>query len=265
MINRKLVSQCQKAGLPEKEAQIYAALLELGGGYPSTLANYAHINRSSSYKLLLNLSVKGLVQEIRKGRKLYYQIDKPEKLEKYSKSLMTQAQNYHSHAQSIIPDLQEIVTSAKNKTGVTYYEGAEGIREVLNELVSIEESYELTAFSNIPTFQKVISKKEYQNFVQKKVLKGITTRAILPEHDQSRSFTPTHYSYVPKKLRPNLKYIDPKLFPFEGEIGLFDTNKIYILNYIENEYNGIIIDDHVIYGIIKMAFDIAWNSSVVTE
>ena len=75
-----LLKKLEKVGLSDKESLIYASLLELGGAYPSKIAEYTGLNRSTVYMILLQMSVKGIVNEIEKKNKQFYQIEKPSKL-----------------------------------------------------------------------------------------------------------------------------------------------------------------------------------------
>src|SRR3989344_9040306 len=89
--NADLPATLEKIGLSEKEALIYASLITLGGAFPSKIAEHAKLNRTSVYKILVDLSVKGLVSEIKKRNKIFYQVEKPDKLLRYAKSQVTLA------------------------------------------------------------------------------------------------------------------------------------------------------------------------------
>ena len=72
--NPLFLKKLEKTGFSDKEALVYLTLLELGGASPSKIAEYAELNRTTVYKILLNLSVRGLINEIEKRNKLFYQI-----------------------------------------------------------------------------------------------------------------------------------------------------------------------------------------------
>ena len=51
-----LMKKVEKAGLTPKEAKVYVALLELGGGaYPAAIAKLTKLSRSTVYMVLLHL------------------------------------------------------------------------------------------------------------------------------------------------------------------------------------------------------------------
>ena len=72
--NPDVLKKLEQTGFSDKEALVYASLLELGGAYPSRIAEYAGLKRSTVYNVLLHLSVRGLISEIDKKSKLFYQI-----------------------------------------------------------------------------------------------------------------------------------------------------------------------------------------------
>src|SRR4051794_40111974 len=101
-----LPSTFEKVGLSEKEALVYSSLIKLGGAHPSKIAQDTKLNRSTVYKLLLDLSIKGLVNEIEKKNKIFYQIEKPSKLLKYAKDRVTLANDHLETVNKMIPDLE---------------------------------------------------------------------------------------------------------------------------------------------------------------
>src|ERR1035437_9501454 len=123
METNNLPSTFEKIGLSQKEALVYSTLIELGGAYPSKIAEGTKLNRSTVYKILLDLSVKGLVSEIKKKNKIYYQTEKPSKLLRYAKGQVTLANDHLETVQKLIPDLEGMYSLFSNKPKISYFEG----------------------------------------------------------------------------------------------------------------------------------------------
>ena len=70
-----LVKKLEKTGFTDKEALIYVSLLELDGAFPSRIAQYSGLKRATAYDVLTALTIRGLVNEIEKKNKLFYQIE----------------------------------------------------------------------------------------------------------------------------------------------------------------------------------------------
>src|SRR3982751_5409148 len=108
MNNETLRRELEKAGLSDKAALVYITLLQMGGAYPSTISETTRLNRSTVYKILLDLSVKNLVTEITRGKKLFYQVEKPEKLIRFSRNKAEMAQEAYEKTKELIPELEGI-------------------------------------------------------------------------------------------------------------------------------------------------------------
>ena len=67
--NKDLLQKLNRSGFTDKESLVYVSLLELGGAYPSRIAQYCNLRRSTVYNILLSLSVRGIVNEIEKKNK----------------------------------------------------------------------------------------------------------------------------------------------------------------------------------------------------
>jgi len=88
-IDQNIAERLKKAGLSEKEALTYSALLATGGAYPSKIAEITKLNRTTIYKILETLSIRGLVTELEKKNKLFYQVEHPRNIEWYAQSQIT--------------------------------------------------------------------------------------------------------------------------------------------------------------------------------
>jgi len=86
--NKKVATFSEKLaglGLSEKEQAVYSALLEIGGAFPSKVSEITKLNRSTTYSVLTDLAVKGLIIEMRRRNKIFYQIEKPQKLLRFAR------------------------------------------------------------------------------------------------------------------------------------------------------------------------------------
>lgn len=262
-MEKRLISQLNKSGLSSKESIVYAHLISTGGGFPSGISEETKLNRSTTYKMLLSLSVKGLISEIRKGKKLYYFIDKPNNLVKYSKDKLKQAERSVEEAATILPNLEEIFKFAKNKPTVQYFDGLDALLDIMDDVVSYRGS-ELVSFSNLSAFTEIMPSKNYKKYIADRINNDVKVRLISPDNERDKRFE-GFFSNTPKKYIPEIKYIPLELFGFEGEVGVYGVDKVFIMNYKNKQITLIFIQDVTIHGIIKMAFELAWNSSYIKK
>jgi sugar-specific transcriptional regulator TrmB len=256
----KITSELNKIGLSEKEAGVYTALINLGGGaFPSAVAAEAHLNRSTTYKLLTSLGIKGLVNEIKKRNKSFYQVEKPERLLRYAKNQVQFAEDRLDTVEKLFPELQGLFALTNNKPKVLFFEGAEEIEAIYQDCISEKKPYEMLAFSNAKKFKQFIKPAELRHFVKEKERLGITTRAIVPDTEDDRAYNSAVFPGIEKKFWPVIKFIPAKLFPFEAEITIYGNNKVGITKLGSHNIIGVIIEDEVIHGMMRMIFELAWR------
>ena len=256
-----LPKKLEGAGLNEKEAQVYASLLELGGAYPSKIAQTAHLNRSTTYKILSPLSIRGLVSEVEKRNKLFYQIEQPKSLERFARSQVTIAERQLEEAQRLLPNIEGLFSLSPNKPVVKFFEGPEGVLLVYQSHVEESEKYEMLAVSNTADLLKFLPEKFRDYYIKKKEKLGITTRAILPDTEVDTDYSKSIYTRFPKAIWPKLKHVAHNIFPFKSDFTIYGNNKVSIINFNEPQFAGTIIEDRVIHDMMVMIFNLAWQSA----
>lgn len=260
MINQHdLPSTLENIGLNQKEALVYAALINLGGAFPSQIAEQAKLNRTTVYKILLDLSVKGLVNEIKKRNKIFYQVERPDKLMRYVKSQVTLAHDRVEKAERLIPDFEGLYSALTNKPKILYFEGIDGILSMYEDQISITKKYEMLAFSNASELEQVFPDKFFINYRRSKEKIGITTRGIIPDTEKDKTFVPRLYEGFTKEVIPQTKYVPAAEFSFKGEIVVYAENKVAIVNLNKEQLTGLIIEDETIHNMMKMIFELSWK------
>lgn len=258
-----MVRHLQKIGLSEKSSRVYTALLEMGGAYPSRLAEVTKLNRSTVYKILLELSIKGLITEIERGKKLFYQIENPEKLIRYSRNQSEMAREAYEYTRNLIPELEGIFAINPNKPIIRYFNNPEGIVSIYEEMVSNKKKYEMVSFSHGQAFKNYLPAKSLYKFVKAKERFGITTRAIIPDTAENRKYDQEVFKGLKKKVWPDIRYVPKEVFPFEAEMTLYDNNKLAITKLGGEKLIGLVIEDKLIHDMFKMIFELLWKSNQV--
>ena len=117
----------EELGLSKTEAKVYLALLRIGSGTGSEIAEKADVFRRNAYDALNRLGERGLVNRIIK-EKTYYSVAPPEKL-------LDILREKESYLNELLPKLRELYTHPKIKQKVFFYEGREGVKTVMNEII----------------------------------------------------------------------------------------------------------------------------------
>lgn len=260
-MNERILSNIKNIGLTDKEVLVYATLVECGGAYPSKIAEVTKLNRSTVYKTLLELSIKGLVNEIEKKNKLYYQIEKPQKLVRYAKDKVQIAKEQLEKAERALPELEGLFSLVSNKPKVLFFEGPDTILNLCNDMVSGKGNYEMLAISNAKKFKNYLPPKQLREFIKSKERQKITTRAIVPDTGEDRNYNNAVFKGINKLVWPDIRFITEDLFPFEAELTIYGTNKVSITKLGGENIIGVIIEDDIIHGMMKMIFNLAWKSA----
>ncbi len=257
--DQQLAERIEKTGLSDKASAIYAALLNTGGAYPSKIAALTKLNRTTIYKILENMVNLGLVSEIEKKNKLFYQAEHPRNLKRFSEQRINVANRQLETAESLLPTLIGLYSHAPNKPVVRFFEGKEGVLQVYQDHVSGKASYEMLAWSNTADLIKFLPENFIKQYVKKKERLEITARAILPDTQIDINYNKTVYRYVSKKIWPIVRNVSIKDFPFRSDITLYAGNKVSIINFSRGALAGTIIEDQTIHDMMTMIFEQAWR------
>lgn len=260
-MDQKLIHTIRAAGLSEKGSAVYFALLELGGAFPSQIAKHTKLQRSTVYEILNDLAIKGLVSELEKRNKYFYSIEHPKRLLHFSERSIVRAQEEHEKFKEFLPELEGLYGGIIDKPKVSYFEGADGVMEIYEDHISIKKKYEMLGFVNIAELMRFLPQKKYREYVQKKERLVVTSRGIIPDTVDDRAYEKTAYKSVKPKILPQVRYVSKNEFPWKGDITIYGTNKVSIINFSERQVTGIIIQSETVHEMMRMIFELAWRGA----
>ena len=250
-MNDLLLKQLIGFGLPEKEARIYLALLELELATVFEVAKQSGINRSSAYVVLEALKKKGLVgiSDDKKVRR--YIASSPETLLYSARASAKKQEDIKAGVESIIPELRALHKGTKRRPIVKIFEGENGAREVYWSLLT-SNAKELRAYTNPFNIFKYIPNFQDQDKARGK--KGIKMYAINP--------ATVEVLELYKHIKPNKPYelalIPEHLYKFSSDMGIFGDTVCFVS---PKDNFGIIIESREIADMLKNSFDLAWEEA----
>ena len=121
-------------GLSDREADTYLALLQLHEATVKEIAEKTRESRTHLYDTLRNLIGKGLVAYVIKNDVKYFYPSPPEKLLDYLK-------DKQELILAILPALQALHQPHTQKPTVEVYEGAEGMKTILNDIIRTKQTW----------------------------------------------------------------------------------------------------------------------------
>ena len=138
----------RELGLANEEIEVYLAMLKLGSNLASKISEETKINRSHVYQLLERLITKGFVSYVIKENRKYFSAVNPEKIVELIKER-------EQKMKDILPNLLGLVNFEKEKPIVEIFEGKEGIKTILNEILRTKEEW--LAFGSSGKGQEILS------------------------------------------------------------------------------------------------------------
>jgi len=198
----------REIGLTDNEIRVYLEALKRGEALASELAESTGVNRTLTYQILNNLMKRGLLSYVIKNNIKYFKAANPSKIIDFLKEK-------EMNIQKLIPDLLKLAKPQEKKYSVELYEGEEGLKTILSDIIRSKP-------------------KEFLDFTS-----GMTT-VILPLY------------YMENWENKRIKAKIPARFLFnDTEIGRRRGNQISKLKYSEVRYlpKGLISPSHIyIYG-----------------
>ena len=173
----------EQFGLSHRQTDIYLALLRQGPSSIRDVANYAGLNRGTTYEELKTLKSRGLVTYFPKGKRRVFCAEPPEQLAILAADRETTVKKAARTLEyDILPDLKSLAPDS-TITNVHHYEGDEGIEFVLKDIL---QSVGKHATANGETYYRVYSSKQirkylyrpFPNFTRQRVSQNIGVRVI---------------------------------------------------------------------------------------
>lgn len=260
-MNIILQEKLRKTGLKDKEALIYSYLIETGGAYPSAIARDTKINRSTVYVLLDTLCIRGFVGEIEKKKKLFYYPESAQKFLRNMKDQIQIAEDLYEHAKKVVPEIEGILKLSEGKPRVTFYEGKYEVIKAYVSQIDGRGNFELLAFANTTELKKFIPWKTFRDYIETKEKKKITARGIVPSGAADLDFIKDTHLGITEKYKPTVRYVSEAMFPFKGEIIIYQENKVQFVKFDELHPIAVIIEDSMIHDMMKMIFELAWKGA----
>jgi sugar-specific transcriptional regulator TrmB len=242
-----LENELEHLGLGPEEAKVYLSVLELGGGYASTLAKQAGVPRVNCYYLLDGLKKKGLVTSNLRGKAKFFVAEPPQ-------VLANQIEEQFKRAQELVPQLAMLGSRHGFKPSIRSYEGMSGIKAIFEQ--TLEAESELVGYTNLEALGELLP--DYlPDYSARLVKKNIKVRWLSPSTEMARAFIQHFYpDDFPEELVEVL-FVNPQEFAFENQIAIYG-NKVAIISLNPEELMGVIIESPVYARTERRVFNLSW-------
>lgn len=228
-------------GLTTKEVRVYLTLLALGQSTVTSIAKKSNLNRITCYDIIKHLEENGLVGYVIKSGVRYFEAADPQKL-------LGDLQEKQQKLKLVLPELDALKKSVKEKPTLELYEGLAGIKTVMeNILKENKESW----FIADPVFIDALQ-FYFPHFITKKRKQGMYSKLITLDCKRMRTY---------KKKSPR-KYIDVR---FIGEslptTKIIYGNKVAMLTFEKENSIGVILENKQTSDTERKLFGLLWKTA----
>ncbi len=234
-------------GLNDEEAELYLALLELGGGFASQLAKKVTRKRSSSYHTLARLVEKGLASRTTRGRTSFYIPEEPEQLVRLARKRLDAVER-------VLPELRSIQNTIASKPKVKFYERASGIEEIFEETLQAEG--EILGYTNLSLLIELLP-GFFRRYTRERLKRGIKVRYLSPRPATGIDLVEEFLTEGGDPQLLEILFINPEQFPFENEVAIYG-DKVAVMSLSKREQIALLIESKTVSTTMKAVFDLAW-------
>lgn len=243
------ISILKKIGLGDKEIKVYLKLLEYGAVSVRSLAEISDLNRGTTYDILKKLQEIGLVSYYHQDTKQRFVAEDPEKLSKLVENKKEELKSIQEKIIDFIPELKSLQDKGGNKPVTRFYEGREGIRFILDDVLLLmgeTEKKEYYVYSAAGVKEDVYL--AYPDFNKKRVKLGVKAMAIsLSEGGGTYGLDERKWLSIKKDEGKNMTFII-----------IYADKCAFISRDSKNNPVGVIIENKMIYETQKAIFLNLW-------
>lgn len=234
-------------GLKAKDLQVYTALLKLGTAPLRRVAEEANLNRGTTYDALKRLLDLGMVSYVDAKTHRYFTAEDPERLRGLATRREVALQEIRSTLEeSVIPNLKHIHGTSAHRPVVRYYEGDQGVREILEDVLASAEQAESTYRVYSSAAIRDLISAAWPGYNKKRIRKKIFCKAISVGEGGST------VGHDERKWLSREEESPTYIFIYAGKtayVSVDDRRHLF----------GVLIEDEGIARTQKLIFDQLWN------
>lgn len=244
-----MLHELKKIGLSDKEAKVYVALLELGKASVQDIAKKSGVNRATTYLMIESLQGRGLSYKAQVGKRTHFAANSPEKLTHVLDEKRKKLEDEAEDIKDLLPELKALYADSPEKPKMRFYEGKEGIKEILNDMLEsgVKEIREIYTSDYV---RIVFKEEEKGEIVRRRIEKGIRVRGI---------YTRSDGPHVEPPPLSKLHYVSKEKFPILSDVLIYGDR--VALFAFQGKQIGIIIENSGLAKTFESIFELAWEGS----
>ncbi len=242
-----LIDDLSDLDLSPEESNAYLAVLETGGGYASTIAKRARINRATCYNTLTNLERKGLVSHAERSGVRFYLPEPPE-------VLLNRFEAKAETARRLLPELSALRNASSFTPKLRTYEDKDGVALLFDEIAAA--SSEILGYTNLDPLSRIFP-SALQKFADTLATRSGRARFLTPYDGENEAAIGKFFPQPIAARRLEILCVNKDQFTFRSGTFFYD-DKVTIISYDRDELLGVVIQSAVNAETQKAIFDLAW-------
>ena len=238
-------SALEAAGITGTLAKAYLALLEVGNVTPAVFARQISESRTNTYKLLDELTERGLATRMDIAKKLHYRAENPSHLLTLARERIDLVELQEKQLRSAVPELAKQYYKTHEQPGVRFYQGKEGIKEIYLEQLQESKPIQFMKTRSDIEFFGFNFMHEIRNMAPKA---KIHRKAFTPDAPE----TPKNIAESDKKMLLERTWYLPEDYTAPVEWSVFG-NKVSIISF-GKEAIGMIIESKQVAESLRQMF-----------
>lgn len=233
----------------EKEIDVYLAALKVASAPISDLAKISGIKRPTVYVILEKLKEKGLVSLSEKKGKQIFITENPEKLLKIIGQRKDELAEREEEIKKTLPKFKALVKKDTPIPLFKYYEGKEGIWNIVEDLMQSRSEVWLIAPGKIWDIFGL--KRMLKNVVQRRRQIGQKAYVITDHHPQMIKLARTIEENIGEyRFMSHAIGLDSAIYIYRNRLALL---------FYKEPFSGLIIENEELFKIFKFMFDSLWK------
>lgn len=194
-MNKELL---RNIGLTDSEIEVYIDLLKHGESLASEIANRIKISRTYIYDAIQKLINKGFISYVIKNNRKYFKSLEAEKILEYLDDKKEELEKQKQDAEKLISELKEFQKPREEKPIVEIFEGKEGLKTVLNDIVKTGKN--AVGWGHTTKVKKYLPDWFLEKYLKEGDEKGIKVKQLYTKGEKVLMSKRTEFKELPKEF-----------------------------------------------------------------